>query len=59
MATQALARAKRAVLEGMEMPLSDGLRLERELFFDVVTTADAAEGLAAFVAKRPASFSGR
>jgi enoyl-CoA hydratase len=59
MATQALARAKRAVLEGVEMPLSDGLRLERELFFDVVTTADAAEGLAAFVEKRPANFSGR
>jgi enoyl-CoA hydratase len=59
MATQALARAKRAVLEGLEAPLSEGLRLERELFFDVVTTADAAEGLAAFVQKRPANFSGR
>jgi enoyl-CoA hydratase len=58
MATRALAHAKRAVLEGLEMPLSDGLRLERELFFDVVTTADAAEGLAAFIEKRPANFTG-
>lgn len=59
MATGALARAKRAVLEGLEVPLDDGLRLERELFFDVITTADAAEGLAAFIEKRPAKFTGR
>jgi enoyl-CoA hydratase len=59
MATQALARAKRAVLEGLEGSLSEGLRLERELFFDVVTTADAAEGLSAFIEKRPANFTGR
>jgi enoyl-CoA hydratase len=58
MATRALGYAKRAVLEGLEMPLSEGLRLERELFFEVVTTPDAAEGLGAFIEKRPANFTG-
>jgi enoyl-CoA hydratase/carnithine racemase len=58
MATRALGYAKRAVLEGMETDLATGLRLERELFFEVITTPDAAEGLGAFIEKRPANFSG-
>jgi len=58
MATRALGNAKRAVLEGYELPLADGLRLERELFFESARTADAAEGLGAFIEKRPANFTG-
>jgi enoyl-CoA hydratase len=58
MATRALGYAKRAVLEGTETDLAAGLRLERELFFEVVKTPDATEGLGAFVAKRPADFTG-
>jgi enoyl-CoA hydratase len=58
MATRALGYAKRAVHEGMESDLAGGLRLERELFFDVVKTPDAAEGLGAFIEKRPAKFTG-
>jgi enoyl-CoA hydratase len=58
MATRALGNAKRAVLEGFEMDLAEGLRLERELFFASAQTPDAAEGLGAFIEKRPANFTG-
>ena len=58
MATRALANAKRAVLEGFEIDLAAGLRLERELFFASAATPDAAEGMRAFVEKRPANFTG-
>jgi enoyl-CoA hydratase len=58
MATRALGNAKRAVLEGSEIPLVEGLRLERELFFESARTPDAAEGLGAFIEKRPANFTG-
>jgi enoyl-CoA hydratase len=58
MATRALGYAKRAALEGLETDLATGLRLERQLFFESAATPDAAEGLRAFVEKRPANFSG-
>ena len=37
----ALAAAKRAMLEGLSMPLSDGLRLEGQLFLALQTGAEA------------------
>jgi enoyl-CoA hydratase len=58
MATRSLGMAKRAVTEGLETDLPSGLRLERELFFEAAGTPDAAEGLGAFIEKRPANFSG-
>jgi len=50
---------KRAVTSGLEMPLESGLALERELQARLFVSADAREGIAAFVEKRPAHFEGR
>jgi enoyl-CoA hydratase/carnithine racemase len=58
MATRALGLAKRAVLEGLDTTLEEGLRIEQRAFLEVFQTADAAEGLQAFLAKRPAEFRG-
>jgi enoyl-CoA hydratase len=58
MATRALGLAKLAALEGLDMTLEEGLRREQMAFLEVFQTADAAEGLQAFLGKRPAEFRG-
>ncbi len=55
----ALELAKEAVHRGSEVGLRDGLRLEGDLNHQLAATADRAEGLAAFFAKRPPDFAGR
>ncbi|MBL8859030.1 MAG: enoyl-CoA hydratase/isomerase family protein [Planctomycetes bacterium] len=50
---------KRAVQTGAEIPLESGLALERELQARLFSSADAKEGIAAFVEKRTAHFEGR
>ena len=55
----ALGLAKRAVRASMELPLADGLALERDLMGEAMAGDDAAEGIAAFLAKRPAEFKAR
>lgn len=54
---QGLARS--AVERGASVALDEGLRIEAELFALVSTTADAAEGCAAFTEKRQAVFKDR
>ncbi|MBI4883168.1 MAG: enoyl-CoA hydratase/isomerase family protein [Actinobacteria bacterium] len=51
---------KRAVDEGVDGTLADGLRLERELFEAVFNTADSRIGIASFIASGPgeAEFTG-
>jgi enoyl-CoA hydratase/carnithine racemase len=41
------------------MPLAAAHELERQLFAGLFATADQKEGMAAFIAKRPAKFEGR
>lgn len=57
-AARAVGRIKRAVQSGNEMAFSESLALERELQQLLFTSADAHEGLAAYVEKRAAEFQG-
>lgn len=56
---RAISLIKRSVAEGVEMPLTAGLALERELQNRLFVTEDAKEGLSAFAEKRKPSFKGR
>jgi enoyl-CoA hydratase len=58
-AALAVGRIKRAVQSGVEMGLSEGLALERELQSELFASADAKEGLAAYSAKKKPQFRGR
>jgi enoyl-CoA hydratase/carnithine racemase len=54
----ALAHIKRAVYEGVQRPLDDGLALERDLIEELFRSQDAREGLTAFSEKRAPEFVG-
>jgi enoyl-CoA hydratase/carnithine racemase len=55
----AVRYAKEAMLRGLDMPLDQALRYETDLTVILQTTADRAEGVRAFVEKRPPKFEGR
>jgi cyclohexa-1,5-dienecarbonyl-CoA hydratase len=55
----ALRAAKVAINWGSRVDLRTGVAIEREAFCDLFTTEDQKEGMAAFVEKRTAGFSGR
>lgn len=57
-AAKAVGHIKRAVCSGLEVPFESGLAIERELQQQLFQSADAKEGLAAYVGKRKANFSG-
>ena len=58
-APMALALAKKCIDDGIEMPLSQGLAFEASQFAVVRSSQDSAEGLSAFLEKRPPEFKGR
>ena len=55
----ALRIAKEAVNHAFELPLAEGVYLERRLFNMLFVTADQKEGMAAFVEKRPPTWQGK
>ena len=55
----ALAQAKLAIHQGLNVDLESGLRLEAEAFAVTFSTEDRKEGMAAFLAKRPPAFRGK
>jgi enoyl-CoA hydratase/carnithine racemase len=57
-ASRAVGRIKRAVQSGAEAGFGEGLALERELQQLLFESADAREGLAAHLEKRPPKFEG-
>jgi len=54
----AIRYAKKAIDEGINLTLSEGLRLEAKLFGELFTTEDQKEGAKAFLLKRKAQFKG-
>ena len=56
--TLAIGAAKRAIAEGYGRPVAEGMEIEREAFRSIFFSDDAKEGVAAFVEKRKADFSG-
>jgi enoyl-CoA hydratase len=58
-AAKAVGLIKRAVQSGAEVPFESGLAIERELQQQLFQSDDAKEGIAAYVGKRVAEFTGR
>jgi enoyl-CoA hydratase len=56
MSLASVLSAKEAVNRSFESPLAEGLRFERRVFHALFATEDQKEGMAAFIAKRPANF---
>ncbi|HKM88231.1 MAG TPA: enoyl-CoA hydratase [Xanthobacteraceae bacterium] len=56
MSLPSVLAAKEAVNRAFEISLAEGVRFERRVFHSLFATLDQKEGMAAFIAKRPAKF---
>ena len=54
----AVAKAKKSIYKGMDLPIHKGLKNEAHLFGKLFSTKDSEEGISAFVEKRKADFKG-
>lgn len=55
----AVAKIKTAVTRGLDLPLPEALKFERELYLSLQQTEDAREGARAFADKRAPQWQGR
>jgi enoyl-CoA hydratase/carnithine racemase len=55
----AVQKIKQAVLHGLDLPLTEGLKLERDLYQWLQGTEDAREAAQAFAEKRPPQWRGK
>ena len=58
-ASLAVGKIKRAIQSGVEVSLSEGLALEREVLYQTFASEDGSEGVKAYLEKRTAKYKGR
>jgi enoyl-CoA hydratase/carnithine racemase len=54
----AVANAKKAINDGLDMSVQEGLKVETQLFSELFKTQDMKEGVSAFIEKRKPNFKG-